>query len=314
MTIQELRERQQWTLAQKIDHSLGVIDQFNSHYDGMVYVAFSGGKDSCVMLHLVEMIIPNVPCMFIMTGCESPSVCRFIRKMKSDGHNIEFVRPKKTLRQVFADEGFPLVSKQVANQVEQVRRNPDCKASQNYMDRYNKHRIPERWLYLTAEPYDVSARCCYWLKKSPSHLYAKRTGRHPFIGIMAAESDTRAAAYVRRGGCNTFINRTNTHAASWPLAIWTEDDVWAYIRDRGLEIPDIYAKGAKRTGCMGCGFGAQIDRTTLDIMQREWPKWYDMVMNYENNGCRYGDALDKMMEHGHTFKKKLSRNDERWKQ
>ena len=40
MTIEELRERQGWTLAQKIDHSLGVIDQFNAHYDGKVYVSF----------------------------------------------------------------------------------------------------------------------------------------------------------------------------------------------------------------------------------------------------------------------------------
>ena len=84
MTYEELKERQSWTLEQKIDHTLGVIEQFRNHYDGKVYVAFSGGKDSCVMLNLVELIIPNVPCMFIMTGCESPSVCRFVRQMKQE--------------------------------------------------------------------------------------------------------------------------------------------------------------------------------------------------------------------------------------
>ena len=46
MDLKTLRERQQWTLAQKIDHSLGVIDQFVSRFDGQVYVSFSGGKDS----------------------------------------------------------------------------------------------------------------------------------------------------------------------------------------------------------------------------------------------------------------------------
>ena len=44
MDLKTLRERQQWTLPQKIDHSLGVIDQFASHFDGQVYVSFSGGK------------------------------------------------------------------------------------------------------------------------------------------------------------------------------------------------------------------------------------------------------------------------------
>ena len=106
MDLQTLRTRQAWTLAQKIDHSLGVIDEFASHYNNQVYVAFSGGKDSCVMLNLVELLLPNVPCMFIMTGCESPSVCRFIREMKADGHNIEITKPRKTLKEVFADSQY----------------------------------------------------------------------------------------------------------------------------------------------------------------------------------------------------------------
>ena len=82
MTIKELTERQAWTLTQKIDHSLGVIDQFASHFNGQVYVSFSGGKDSVAMLSLVEVIIPNVKSVFVMTGCESPSVCRFIRQQQ----------------------------------------------------------------------------------------------------------------------------------------------------------------------------------------------------------------------------------------
>ena len=61
MNLQTLRERQQWTLQQKIDHSLGVIEAFNAHFDGQVFVSFSGGKDSCVMLSLVEMVLPQVP-------------------------------------------------------------------------------------------------------------------------------------------------------------------------------------------------------------------------------------------------------------
>lgn len=303
MTYDELKQRQAWTLPQKIDHSLGVIEQFGNHYDGRVYVAFSGGKDSCVMLNLVEMLYPEVPCMFIMTGCESPSVCRFVRQMKADGHNIDIVRPEKTLRQVFAECGFPLVSKKVAHDIHEVKRNPDCKSARWKIDPTNKHRIPGRWLYLLHEPYEVHDRCCYWLKKQPSHEYAHRTGRYPYIGLMASESDMRAAAYVNRGGCNSFTTTRSTYPSSLPLAIWTEQDVWAYIKDRHLKIPDIYQKGATRTGCMGCGFGAHIDRTTLDVMKREWPRWYAMVMDYENNGCRYGNALEKAIANGKRFRK-----------
>ena len=52
MDLKTLQERQQWTLDQKIYHSLEVIDNFIARMDGKVYLAFSGGKDSTVLMHL----------------------------------------------------------------------------------------------------------------------------------------------------------------------------------------------------------------------------------------------------------------------
>ena len=297
MDLKTLRERQAWTLPQKIDHSLGVIEAFASWFEGKVYVSFSGGKDSVVMLSLVELIIPNVQCVFVMTGCESPSVCRFVREQQQH-HNIEIIRPEKTLRQVFAEYGFPLVSKKTAHDIECVRRNPYCKSSRNKLWLGNPHHIPERWMYLLNEPYQVSARCCFWLKHQPAYEYHKRTGLNPYIGLLASESYQRTLGYIQQGGCNVFEVSGKNHPRSLPLAIWNDDDVWAYIRDRGLSLPDIYEQGAIRTGCMGCGFGAHLNSSGIDTMQRLWPKWYDMVMNYENNGIRYGDALKKAIAHG----------------
>ena len=295
MNIETLRTRQAWTLAQKIDHSLGVIDQFASHFDGQVYVSFSGGKDSVAMLSLVEVIIPKVKCMFVMTGCESPSVCRFIRQMKADGKDIDIVRPRKTLRQVFADYGFPLVSKDVSHNIAAVRRNPYCESSRKMLWLGNPHHIPERWMYLLNEPYQVSDRCCFWLKKQPGHEYTKQTGRRPYIGTTASESRTRTAAYLRRGGCNAFGEDGKQLAASWPLAIWKDEDIWSYIRDRGLRLPDIYEQGANRTGCMACGFGCQRGSTALTLLYKLYPKWYAMMMDYENDGTTYREALRTML-------------------
>jgi 3'-phosphoadenosine 5'-phosphosulfate sulfotransferase (PAPS reductase)/FAD synthetase len=295
MDLKTLRERQAWKLPQKIDHSLGVIEAFASWFEGKVYVSFSGGKDSVVMLSLVEMILPQVQCVFVMTGCESPSVCRFVREQQQY-HNIEIIRPEKTLRQVFAEYGFPLVSKRTAHDIECVRRNPYCKSSRNKLWLGNPHHIPERWMYLLNEPYQVSARCCFWLKHQPAYEYHKRTGLNPYIGLLASESYQRTIGYIQQGGCNVFEVSGKNHPRSLPLAIWTDDDVWAYIRDRRLSLPDIYEQGAIRTGCMGCGFGAHLNTSGIDTMRRLWPKWYDMVMNYENNGIRYGDALRKVIE------------------
>ena len=295
MDLQTLRTRQAWTLSQKIDHSLGVIEAFASWFEGKVYVSFSGGKDSCVMLSLVELVLPKVQCVFIQTGCESPSVCRFVRQMQAD-HNIEIIRPAKTLRQVFAECGFPLVSKKVSHQIQCVRRNPYCKSSREVLRRDNPHCIPERWMYLLNEPYEVSDRCCHWLKHLPAYEYGEQTGRHPYIGLLAFESYQRTLGYIQQGGCNFFGTEGKQHPRSLPLAIWTDDDVWAYIKDRHLPLPDIYEKGARRTGCMGCGFGAHINSAGIDTLRQLWPKMYDLIMSYENNGHTYGEALKKAID------------------
>lgn len=298
MTIKELTERQAWTLTQKIDHSLGVIDQFASHFNGQVYVSFSGGKDSVAMLSLVEVIIPKVKSVFVMTGCESPSVCRFIREQQQH-HDIEIIRPQKTLKQVFAEYGFPLISKQVSHDIEAVRRNPYCESSRKMLWLGNPYHIDERWMYLLNEPYQVSNRCCFWLKHQPAKAYERRTGRHPYIGLLASESRQRTLGYVQQGGCNFMKESGKNRPRSLPIAIWKDEDVWAYIRDRHLTLPDIYDKGAERTGCMGCGFGVHKQSDRFDLMRKLWPKWYDLIMSYENNGIRYGDALQKAIDKAH---------------
>ena len=85
MDIKELTERQAWTLAQKIDHSLGAIDQFYRRLDGKVYVSFSGGKDSTVLYWLARKIYPDIKAVFCNTGNEYPDIVRFVNNLKIGG-------------------------------------------------------------------------------------------------------------------------------------------------------------------------------------------------------------------------------------
>ena len=68
MTAKELQERQRWSLDQKIDHSLGTIDQFYQRLNGQVYVSFSGGKDSTVLYWLARKIYPDIKAVFVGIG------------------------------------------------------------------------------------------------------------------------------------------------------------------------------------------------------------------------------------------------------
>lgn len=292
MTLAELRDRQSWTLEQKIDHSVGTIESFVNHMGGVdkVYVAFSGGKDSTVLLDLCRKVYPDMLAVFCNTGNEYPDIVRFVRQKIAAGENIQIIRPKMTPREVWAKYGFPLVSKESSEYIHEIRINPQSKTARKRLT--GDFSLPIKWRYLISEPYDTTHYCCKILKKNPSHDYQKQSGRFPIIGTMASESQLREKSYIRYGNCNVFGKRPTSR----PLSIWCDEDIWTYIRRFNISIADIYYKGANRTGCMGCGFGAQFTGDPrFRILLREYPKCYDMVMNYTNNGVTFRKAIRKVL-------------------
>lgn len=294
MTAKELEERQRWTLNQKIDHALGTIEAFVSRVGGLdkVYLSFSGGKDSTVLLHLVRRIFPDILAVFCNTGNEYPEIIQFVNQTKRGGVNLEIIRPKFTPRQVWSQYGFPLVGKEISYYIHQVQNNPTNKIAQLRMSRNTHFGISEKWKWLVNEPYDVHNACCDKLKKEPFHRFEKESGRRPIIGVMASESKMRKNRYIRNGGCNIFDEKPT----SQPLSIWLEQDIWDYIRLFNLPIAEIYHKGARRTGCMGCGYGAHFPGDErFRLLLQEHPKCYEMVMNYTNNGVTFREALRKVL-------------------
>lgn len=297
MTKKELMERQSWSLHQKIDHSLGVIDQFCSRMDNKVFVAFSGGKDSTVLLDLCRVLNPNIKAVFCNTGNEYPDIVQFVRRLQAtDGYNIEIIRPGILPKEVVKAYGFPLVSKELSRMINDLRYCPGgvkAKRARGEIEcSWKSAKLPKKYEFLVNATFDTSHKCCYFLKKKPFRQYESHTGLHPILGTMAAESQQRTAAYIRRGGCNSFERKIE----SLPLSIWTEQDIFDYMAERKLTIADIYSKGAKRTGCMFCGFGCQMpgdNRFTL--LKALYPKFYALFMEYENKGVKYRDALNMVL-------------------
>jgi 3'-phosphoadenosine 5'-phosphosulfate sulfotransferase (PAPS reductase)/FAD synthetase len=137
-------------------------------------------------------------------------------------------------------------------------------------------------------PFDVSEKCCTYLKRKPFEKFHKKTGLFPVIGTMAGESRLRLQKWLKHG-CNSFESNM---IASYPMSIWTENDVWAYIRRFNLPYSPIYDMGIRRTGCMVCGFGCQMkgDRRFYFLKEHK-PKIYDHFMQMKNNGITYREAL-----------------------
>lgn len=298
MTREELLERQSWPLEKKIDHSLGVIEDFNAQLNGKVAVSFSGGKDSTVLYWLARKLFPDIKAVFCNTGNEYPEIVKFVRGMKNDGYNIDIIYPEMKPSEVIAEYGFPLISKETAEKIWYAKHRPDSVKASIALGETgdSKFVIPVRYRYLVNAGYDVTSKCCDVLKKRPFDKYRKEHGVNFILGTMAAESKMRTTSYIRQGSCNHYDWADMRRTKSAPLSIWTEDDILECIKRYNIPIAEIYNKGLQRTGCMFCAFGAQFkEDVRLKVVYDMYPKYYEKCMNYENNGTTYREAMREFL-------------------
>lgn len=317
-----LRQKQSLPLEGKVILARQRIREWYDHWNGQVYISFSGGKDSTVLMHLVKDLYPDVPAVFVDTGLEYPEV----RKFATERADV-VLRPAMRFDQVIKQYGYPVVGKEVANCVYGARHGAGSgKWKSTRLARLNGELLDargnksvfncEKWNFLLDAPFEISDRCCNEMKKKPFKKYERETGRKAFIGTMAAESRLRTQHYLRNG-CNAFDGRK---ARSAPLSIWLEQDILQYIKQNGLEISSVYGEivecdqlqgqmrmfpdqwgaltttGAKRTGCMFCMFGAQCEKAPnrFQRMKETHPRQYTYCMKPVDEG---GLGLKEVLEY-----------------
>ena len=113
-----LKELQALPLDRKIAITQARIIEWFNFWEGDVYVSFSGGKDSTVLLHLVRQLFPDVPAVFSNTGLEYPEIQKFAKSFD----NVTTVTPKMNFVNVIRTYGYPIISKEVANAIYYARR------------------------------------------------------------------------------------------------------------------------------------------------------------------------------------------------
>ena len=299
-TIGDLRQMQSLPLQAKIQMTRqrirAWIDEFG---EGGVYVSFSGGKDSTVLLDIVRKDYPNIEAVFVNTGLEYPS----IRQFALSKENVTELRPTMNFRDVIIKYGYPIISKEVSRNVGDVQKlGKQCFAYRMFDGSiagsvYDK----TNYLYLLNAPFKISSKCCDIMKKNPLHKESKK--KKPITAQMANESRQRLSQWIQNG-CNAFDLKS---PVSNPMSFWTEQDVLTYIHTYNLTIADTYGQvvvkndgvdgqmnihdylgdyrgcqyettGCKRTGCIFCGFGITQDKQRFVRLFEQEPKLCDYVM------------------------------------
>lgn len=296
----DLKQMQSLPLEAKIIMSQQRIRQWYDHWDGMVYVSFSGGKDSTVLKHLVETTpgVYDVPSLFVNTGLEYPEIQKFAMSQP----NVITVRPKMRFDEVIKKYGYPVIGKEVAQSLHEVR--VSLSNGKEGTRRHKRllgtltdaHGNPSmfnqsKYKYLLDADFNASHMCCHVMKKAPAKAYEKETGAKAIIGTLAEESLLRKQSWMKNG-CNAFESKRPT---SQPMSFWTEQDVLHYIKKFNLPYCSVYGDirvkqivdndnvfegqvnmidylecwdeedvlettGCDRTGCIFCMFGCHLEK------------------------------------------------------
>lgn len=180
-----------------------------------IAVAFSGGKDSLLVVHFALLLKPDIKIVFNNTNVEYPETVKFVNWLVSEWNlNLTITDPIMSFW--------------------------DC---------------VDRWGFTTGKATHTTkkknAHCCYYLKEKPMLDYRRENGiKAQFTGITAVENRNRMFSAKQYGWC--FYSKSENIQKVHPLMWWTPNEVLEYIADMGIPNNPLYARGMDRVGCMPC--------------------------------------------------------------
>lgn len=233
------------------------------------YISFSGGKDSTVLSHLVDLAVPgnNIPRIYANTGIELNAVRDFVLELQKDDPRIEIIKPSVNIKAALERDGYPFKSKEHSMYVDIYQRNGMCKT----VDRY-----------LNPEESRKTFGC-------PAMEDYARANDRPicFIGLLGDE----------KGGRNQAKCLVDAAFGKHFQPLTAVDHEWEeyFIKHENIKLCKLYYPpyNFERTGCKGCPYNINLQQT-LDTLGQFFPNerkqceliWRPVYEEYRRLGYR----------------------------
>lgn len=238
------------------------IREHLDRHDG--YVAFSGGKDSLVVLHLALQVEPNIAVVFFDSGLEFPETHRYLEQLRDQFDlQLHVVPAKPSLLDILqASGGWD-------------------------------HRAPDQAVPNLHQTLILGPAAEAHAELGPGELW----------GVRAEESRGRAAMYATalrreitaqgspagpphsqlRSRFGGVVRRKDGTTAFGPIWNWKPEDVWAYIARHQLPVNPVYARlraiGAPESALRLSHVldGNHLERGRVTWLRRGWPNLYEQL-------------------------------------
>lgn len=233
------------------------------------YLAYSGGKDSDVILTLAKLAGVKYEAVHNLTTVDAPETIYHVRKQAdvridkardAEGNHINMER---------------LIVQKMLPPTRVMR----------YCCNVLKERGGERRKVITG------VRKFESVKRNESSGLVKVLGK-PKTAQKSAEAAGVEYRVSKQGGL--IMDVDNDEARQWledcyrshktmlnPIVDWTDDDVWEFLRHYNVEVNPLYECGFKRIGCIGCPMASKHRWVQFE----RYPKYKE----------RYIRAFDKML-------------------
>ena len=222
------------------------LDDAVSQY-GAGVLAYSGGKESNVLLHLCRQH-PEVAAIWVNGGDAFPHVESFIRRATQDRNFLEL---QGDLAASIRDFGYPADLIPVAGSFWGIAGDP---------------------MPVSPIPLQPWTSCCARVRMPPLFRYIEKIGATLFIHGQRSDVEP---GFPAEGGPDSIVE------ICAPLRDWSEEDVMAYVADNDVALPSHYPEVMDSLDCMGCtaiaGDGGQARQARYTYMAREYPEAFERV-------------------------------------
>ncbi len=215
-----------------------------------VAVAFSGGRDSLVALHLARQLKPDIPVMLVNTTIEFPESLAYVRQLALDWQlNYHEVRPRVNFWRLTEEQGLPVAGR----------------GNTTFMRDLSQ-----------ASGVKLSNSCCRRMKETPARQFYREHGVEGVVtGLRVSESLMRKLNFADYGALR--YSGTYNTLISWPIYAWTDRDIAAYVERHALPLNPIYGLGYQRVGCWACMQDMFYRDSRLFTLQEQHPHLYQTV-------------------------------------